>query len=128
METVLKLNSIAGITPAHLFKYAEDKNGSIEYFTNVYRSKTYRGEEMKPYLYDRVFKLSTGRTIAPASMIGIKTSNNAYYWFEVTNEEGQFKDSLSFSHRYSQNTGKSIKAWRTGSAYLNKVYNHFNNI
>tara|TARA_B110000908_G_C10036730_1_gene349872 strand:- start:53 stop:361 length:309 start_codon:yes stop_codon:yes gene_type:complete len=54
-------------------------------------------------------------------MIGIKLENsNSYFWYVLRWED----DYVCFQHRYSQATGKIIRAFRTGWKFLRKIRFH----
>lgn len=70
------------------------------------------------------------------TMIGIELTNHVWHWFEIFSRkldlntyEWKYDDDayIHFSHRYSQNTGKSIKSWKQGYRAKERIINLINN-
>ena len=62
-------------------------------------------------------------------LIGIELAPYNWYWFkayirDINTLESEY---LFFEHKYSQNTGKTIKACKTGFNAIEKITNFINN-
>ncbi len=105
------------ITPTVIKQYAESKGLAIteelpKSFTKFYNNVIDQYNSNTDYNY----------------LIGIELAPYNWYWFKayISDINTLNSEYLFFDHKYSQNTGKTVKAFRTGQKAIKKITNFIN--